>query len=423
LAEDKVRHAKRRNTEERLEAAGVVIDLDGLTAEIDGRLAPADAALAAQFPGAGAGRQPVHTAYVPADRFAEDLAGRWGTAALEAVDQHADLFTELVGDADIVARVRHKLADEPIEDVRIDFEDGYGARPDDVEDHDVDAAAGALAASQRGGRAAPFTGIRIKSFEAPTRARGLRTLVRFVTALAEAEGRFDRFVVTLPKVTSVAQVEAMVYVCEQIGIDALRFEIQVETPQSILGPDGSALVARMIHAANGRCCALHYGTYDYSAFCGIAAEYQSLAHPVADHAKLVMQAAAAGTGVRLSDGSTNALPVGDRVAEGWQRHLELVRRSLERGYYQGWDLHPAQLPTRYAATFAFYREGLESATTRLRTYVTRAESAILDEPATARALADFVLRAEQCGAATSAEVTRATGLDAGTLRELARPGR
>ena len=158
----------------------------------------------------------------------------------------------------------------------------------------------------------------------------------------------------------------MVHICEQLeqalalDVGTLRFEIQVETPQSILGPDGTALVARMVHAADGRCTALHYGTYDYSAFCGIAAEYQSMAHPVADHAKLVMQAAAAGTGVRLSDGSTNILPVGDveAVRDAWRLHLRLVRRSLERGYYQGWDLHPAQLPTRYAATFGFYRDGL-----------------------------------------------------------------
>jgi hypothetical protein len=64
------------------------------------------------------------------------------------------------------------------------------------------------------------------------------------------------------------------------GPDRLRFEIQVETPQSILGPDGTALVARMIRAAQGRCTGLHYGTYDYSAFCGIAAGDQSLEHPV-----------------------------------------------------------------------------------------------------------------------------------------------
>ncbi len=150
-----------------------------------------------------------------------------------------------------------------------------------------------------------------------------------------------------------------------------------------------------------------------------------MAHPVADHAKLVMQAAAAGTGVRLSDGSTNILPVGDvdSVRAGWQLHLDLVRRSLERGYYQGWDLHPAQLPTRYAATFAFYRAGFDRAATRLRNYVGHTDSAILDEPATARALADYLLRALHCGATDDREIADATGLAAGQLAEFARPGR
>jgi citrate lyase beta subunit len=382
-----------------------------------------------RYPGDRPGRQPVHTVYVPADRYSAGLGPEWGAAALAAVDGQAEIFADLVADADIVDRVRAKLAAEPIEDLRIDFEDGYGAKPDEVEDGDVAVAATALAASQGTGDAPAFAGLRIKSFEAPTRSRGLRTFVGFHTAFAEAGGSYDGVVTTLPKVTSVDQVEAMVYVCQQVekdlGIDRLRFEIQVETPQSILGPDGSALVARMIHAADGRCTALHYGTYDYSAFCGIAAEYQSMAHPVADHAKLVMQAAAAGTGVRLSDGSTNVLPVGDAdaVRSAWQLHLELVRRSLERGYYQGWDLHPAQLPTRYAATFAFYRGGLERATTRLATYLRRDASGILDEPATARALADYVLRALHCGATTTAEVEAATGLELAAVGELARPTR
>ena len=197
----------------------------------------------------------------------------------------------------------------------------------------------------------------------------------------------DGFVVTLPKVTSVDQVEAMVLACEQVetgvGLDdgALRFEIQVETPQAILGPDGTALVARMVHASDGRCTALHYGTYDYSAFCGIAAAYQCLEHPAADHAKAVMQAAAAGTGVRLSDGSTNILPGRRRPAAcAAGQHVRLVRRSLERGYYQGWDLHPAQLPSRYAATFAFYRGGFPSAAARLRNYVEQTGSASWTNP-------------------------------------------
>jgi citrate lyase beta subunit len=396
-----------------------------LAAELDERLAGADAALAAQFPGDRAERQPVHTVYVPADRFHAALCPEWGAAALQALAREEALFAELVPDPELLPRVQGKLAREPVEDLRIDFEDGYGNRPDDVEDADVAAAATALARSQQQGEAAPFTGLRIKSFEAPTRRRGLRTLVAFLRGLVDQGGTPG--VVTLPKVTSVAQVEALVHVLERVeaelGITGLRFEIQVETPQSILGPDGTALVARMIHAAAGRCTALHYGTYDYSAFCGIAAEYQSMAHPVADHAKLVMQAAAAGTGVRLSDGSTNLLPVGDNVRRGWTVHLQLVRRSLERGYYQGWDLHPAQLPTRFAATFAFYRDGMAAATARLRTYLDRADSAIADEPATARALADFLLRALHCGAASAEELHAAAGVDAAQLAELARPRR
>lgn len=396
--------------------------------DLDVRLAAADAALAARYPGAGAGRQPVHTVYVPADRFTADLPARWGEQALAAVDAEPAAFAELAGRDDVAGLVREKLAAEPIEDLRIDFEDGYGVRDDDTEDADALAAATTLATAVAQGTAPAQRGIRFRSLEAPTRRRGVRTLTLFLGALHEAGGTLDGTVVTLPKVTSVDQVQAMAEVCGRLedglglGRGRLRFELQIETPQSILGPDGTALVARMIHAGDGRVCAMHYGTYDYSAYCGIPAAYQSLEHPVADHAKLVMQAAAAGTGVRLSDGSTNILPVGEAAAvrSGWQLHARLVRRSLERGYYQGWDLHPAQLPSRYAATYAFYREAFGPAAARLRAYRQLRRDAgagagagagpVLDEPATARALADVVVRGVQCGAISAAEVA-AAGLD------------
>src|SRR6185312_3471651 len=400
-------------------AVSTDVDLDGLNDDLARRLARAAAALARQFPGDRPGRQPVHTVYVPADRYRGTVCSDWGDAALATLDEHSSILAALVDEqgadaVDLESRVRSKLVSEPVEDLRVDFEDGYGARSDEVEDGHASSAARDLATSIREGRAAPFFGIRMKCLEAPTRRRGLRTLAIVVGELVAAQAPLDGFVTTLPKATSVDQVTAMVHICEQLeqtfnlGVGTLRFEIQVETPQAILGPDGTAVVARMVHAADRRCTALHYGTYDYSAFCGIAAQYQSLAHPVADHAKLVMQAAAAGTGVRLSDGSTNILPIGDNVRHGWRLHLDLVRRSLERGYYQGWDLHPAQLPTRYAATFAFYRGGLDRALARLAAYLGHTESGILDEPATARALADYVLRALHCGAADPDEVERAT---------------
>ena len=324
--------------------------------------------------------------------------------------------------------MRAKLADEPIEDLRIDFEDGYGNRPDEDEDSAVVAAAGVLAATVRDGAAPPFHGIRIKSFEAPTRRRGLRTLDLFLGSLVSEGGLGDGLVITLPKVTSVEQVTAMVTALSTLeaahGIEAgsLRFEIQVETPQAILGSDGTALIARMIAAGSGRVTGLHYGTYDYSASLGVAAAFQSMEHPVADHAKDVMQVAAAGTGVFVSDGSTNVLPVGDAeaVRAAWQLHSRLVGRSLARGIYQGWDLHPAQLPSRYLATYAFFRDGLDVAAARLRAYVHGGESSYLDEPATAAALAAFVLRGVECGAVAADEVERLAGIDQAKLAELAR---
>jgi citrate lyase beta subunit len=407
---------------------GPGVDLERLTEELDARLGEADTALERGFPGERSGRQPVHTVYVPADRFHVGTFEEYGGWALWAMDDHETLFLDLIeGDLELLDTVRDKLGREPIEDLRIDFEDGYGLRDDDQEDDHVRTAAAALRQAVKFGTASAFQGIRFKSLERATRRRGLRTLALFLEVLVDDGPLPDGFVVTLPKVTSVDQVEAMVHAIETLerglglGDRALSFEIQVETPQSIIGPDGTVLVARMIHASDGRCTALHYGTYDYSAFCGIAAAHQSLDHPVADHAKEVMQAAAAGTGVRLSDGSTNILPVGEPadVREAWATHLRLVRRSLERGFYQGWDMHPAQLPTRYAATFAFYRSGFPSAAARLRNYIEQTSSAILDEPATARALADFLLRGLDCGAVSPEQITAATGVEPTALAALA----
>jgi len=180
-------------------------------------------------------------------------------------------------------------------------------------------------------------------------------------------------------------------------------------------------VAALLHRAYGRVSALHYGTYDYSASLQIAAAYQSMEHPAADFAKQVMQVAVAETGVRLSDGSTNVIPIGENAQAAWQLHARLVRRSLERGYYQGWDLAAPQLPTRYLATYAFYREGFAAAARRLDNYLHGSDATIMDEPATARALARFVVRGLECGAVTESESLAATGATRGELIRLAHP--
>ena len=410
---------------------------DAVLADVDRRLAAADAQLATRYPGDDGRRQPVHTVYVPGPRYTPTMPAQWGREALEAaraaggLDEIATLVGATEGSdcaADtLAALVERKLTDEPIEDLRIDFEDGYGTFDDATEDADVERATADLRTALEAGTATPFVGTRFKCFESHTRARGLRTLDMFVSGLAASGDLPDGLTLTLPKVTSVDQVEAMVAVASALeaanGLPTgrIRFEIQVETPQAILGADGRAPVAQFIHTGQGRVSSLHYGTYDYSASLGIAAAYQSMEHPSADHAKAVMQLAVAGTGVHMSDGSTNILPIGDpdNRAMAWKLHARLVRRHLERGIYQGWDLHPHQLVTRYLATYAFYRSAFAPAATRLRNYVHRLDSTVMDEPATARALGNVINRGSVCGALTVDEIEQAVDLPMTTVRNIA----
>jgi citrate lyase beta subunit len=380
----------------------------GLAAELAARLSGVDADLA---PRSGpARRQPVHTAYVPADRFTTATASEWGAAALAALREHAPDASSLGVGADVYGRVVAKLEREPVEDLRVDFEDGYGGRPDDEEDAHAAGVGEALRELATAG-----CGVRIKSLEAPTRERALRTL----DALLGACGRVPAgFVVTLPKVSAPEQVVAIREICEAadaaLGGEPLRFELQVETPRAV------ARMAEIVAAAGPECAGLHYGTYDYSASLGIAAAHQSLDHPAADYAKSVMQVAAATVGIPVVDGSSNVLPVGDRTAvhAAWELHRRLVHRSMVRGLYQGWDLHPAQLVSRYAAVFTFYRDGLDAAGRRVRAYADRVSGGVLDEPATARALTGYLLRGIDCGALDEAEVVAVSGLDRSGLLAL-----
>jgi citrate lyase beta subunit len=390
--------------------------LDGSTvASLTARLSEVDRLRAARYPGGRGGRQPVHTCYVPASQVGPRTPQEWGEQALEAFDKHGfDLS------AGLTELVRAKLRTEPVEDLRIDFEDGYGAPS--TEDEDARFAAGCLA-RWHAEAIAPFSsGLRIKSFDTPALLeRGIRTLDIFLDTLGDLP---PGFVITFPKVTAAEQVSVfagLLEVLEQrLGWPAgsLKFEIQIETTQSIVDFDGRLAVPRFIAAGGARVTGLHFGTYDYTAACGLGAGQQHLAHHACDFARHVMQVSAAGTGVRLSDGSSNVLPVGDTntVLNAWQVHYGLVRRSLEHGFFQGWDLHPAQLVTRYAAVFGYYRESLAGDARRLAAYAARADGGILDEPATAQALASSLLRAVDCGAATVDEVTRATGLQLDDLR-------
>ena len=413
------------------------------------QVANAYSAWARAHPGDPPTRQPVHTVYGGADLFRSDTARRLGDLALRSLETWAPDPATLANatglDAELAETVRErvvaKLEVEPVEDFRIDFEDGFGNRPDDEEDAAAGQAGREVARGLAEGTLPPFIGIRVKPFSAELAPRAARTLERFLSSLLEASGGRlpERFFVTDPKVVVPEQVAALADLLD--GIESasglapgmIRLEIMVETPASILGPDGSCPLPALVAAGRGRCAAAHFGVYDYTASLGITASHQDLDHPACDFARHVMQVALSGSGVWLSDGATNVMPApqhrpaagGTLTAEqeaenraavhrGWALHYRHVRHSLRHGYYQGWDLHPAQLPTRYAAVYAFYMEALAAATERLSRFVERAARATLtgdvfDDAATGQALLNFFLRGLGCGAITEDEAA-ATGL-------------
>lgn len=402
----------------------------------DTALTPDDASYAAAYPGPPPPGT-IHTVYIPVPGFIEGVVAAWGGRALAAIDQYPGqwdtVLSLLAGSpAELNALTRAKLAGEPIEDLRIDFEDGFrahrGTPADDLEEdtHAV-RAAGVVAGAAAGGAGLPRSwGLRIRCLAGATRRRGLRTLDLFLGELLSHGPLPSGFVITLPKVTSLAQIEVFCAVLTELETahslpaGLLRFEIQVETPQTLLGADGTVPVGQMIHAAGGRVSGLHFGTYDYTASLGILGAHQNLRHPVADFAKSLMLLAAAETGVRVSDGSDNKVPVGDAPTVGlrWQAHAEGVTRALRQGIFAGWDLHPAQLPTRFAATFAFFRDGWAEAAVRLGDYHRQEPGlgGVLDEPATAFALARHLAAALACGAVSSAEIQAAAGIDDAVVR-------
>lgn len=413
--------------------------------------------LAAWYPGERAERQPVHTVYGGAHLFRADSAKKLGLLALKALDEYAPDATALAEAvnleprhlaATVYARVREKLQREAVEDFRIDFEDGYGNRHDEEEDGHAVSAAREVAQGLAGGALPSSIGIRVKPFSEELKDRSIRTLDLFLTTLVgESAGRLpDGFVVTLPKVTTPDHVSALAQLFDllepPLGLPprSLRLEIMIETTQSILDHRGSSNLPLLVEAARGRCSAVHFGTYDYTAGCNITAAHQQMTHPACDFAKHMMQVALAGTGVWLSDGATNVMPVGPHrslggrplsdqevrenhraVRRAWKLHYDHVRHSLINAYYQGWDLHPAQLPTRYAAVYAFFLDGFAAASDRLRNFLDKAAQATLigevfDDAATGQGLLNYFLRAVNCGAVTEREAVEMSGLTMDQLR-------
>lgn len=410
------------------------------TAIVFEKLRAQDAAFARTYPGDSPARQPVHVVYGGAQLFRSDSAVALGRKAREAVEQYASgaaAFAEAMGLQGSLAdtvyeRVMAKLKREPVEDYRIDFEDGYGNRPDAEEDAEAQRTASETAIGMKNGTLPPFIGIRIKPLTPALRERSVRTLELFLNTLLQrtAGALPDGFVVTLPKITVPEEVAALAGLFELfeaergLAAGSLRMELMVETPQSIINSRGEFALPSLVEAAGGRCRGAHFGTYDYTASCNVTASEQNMLHPACDYARQAMLVCLAQRGIFLSDGATNIMPIsrdGDAgvVHRAWRLHIAHIRHSLVNAFYQGWDLHPAQLPSRFAAVYAFFLEGLSAATARLKNFIERAAQATLvgdvfDDAATGQGLLNYFLRGLSCGALTEEEVL-ATGL---TLEEL-----
>ena len=435
------------------------------------------------YPGDKPDRQAVHTVYGGANLFKSDTCIKMGDIALKSLQTYAPDFVtlakvlkmegyeELPDDEKKIAKLvkkldkmeeaeRHaypawlpytvyhkiiqKLKTEAVEDFRIDFEDGFGNRPDEEEDTTAINAASELAMGMNEKTISPFIGIRIKPFTEDLKNRGVRTMDIFLTTLLEkTHGRLpDNFVVMLPKVTIPEQVTTMVRFFEiiekknNLANGTLKMETMVEATQIIMDEEGCNPLMKIIKAGEGRLIAAHFGTYDYTASCGITAKYQTMAHPVCDFAHHMTKVALAGTGIFLSDGATNVMPVaphrGDdltakqlkenrqSVHNAWRIGYNHTMHSLVNGFYQGWDLNPAQIPMRYAATYNFFLSSIADATHRLKTFVDRAAIStltgdIFDDAATGQGLLNFFLKAMNCGAISEEEAT-ATGLTVDEIR-------
>jgi citrate lyase beta subunit len=339
-----------------------------------------------------------------------------------------------------------KLKREPVEDYRIDFEDGYGIRTDSEEDKSAELTALETSKGISEKSLPPFFGIRIKPLTNDFKERAIRTLdIYLSTLISETKGKLpDNFLVTLPKITFTKQITILVELLKKLEDKnslpegSLKFEMMIETPEVIINQRGECGLPALISASEGRCFAAHFGAYDFTSSLDITAKNQSLDHPLCDFAKNIMKVAFADSGIFLSDGATNILPVPrfrndpgivgtneekktnrEVIFNAWKISFKDIRHSLQSGFYEGWDLHPAQIPIRYAAVYSFFLEELESATKRLKSFIDTAAQVslsgnIFDDAASAQGLLNFFIRSLNCGALIEEEVKQ-TGL---TIEEL-----
>lgn len=352
--------------------------------------------------------RPVHVLYGGAHLFRRNALEKLSAIARRSMDTHgADdrEFARAVGAREdgiapvLAARVRKKLASaRAIESMCIDFEDGYGVRSDEEEDREVDRVARELEAFSHEDVA---LSVRVKSGP-----RGVRTLERLL------DGTKDRsFSITLPKVETATDVRCLIDALDRLGGAELGIELMIETPRAVTG------IGELVEAGGDRLVALHLGAYDLTASLGVTAVDQRLDHPYCDFARTMMAFGCQGV-VALVDGATTTMPIpskdstnpDDEVRRAWSEHAKNVRRAIDFGMWEGWDLHPAQLPARYGALFGYFLAQREVMQARLRAFVEKKARAsrvgqVFDDAATGRGLEEFFRRGLSCGALETSEAT------------------
>lgn len=428
--------------------------------------------------------QPIHVFYGGADRFSVDTPRKLGRIALASMRTYSPTFVDfamafrldgheslpLLPKAikeieaelrsspesvkqtnysawlawSIFHKTRAKLKEEPVEDLRIDFEDGYGFRPESEEDAHALEAADALGEAFNRKKITRFSGFRIKALSRETYGRSIRTLELFLsTFLEKTSGRIPTgFVVTLPKVTNAKQVkDVRRRVAEfekryRLSKGSIGLELMIETPGAIMNRKGRIVIRELVESAKGRCRSIHFGAFDYTAALGIVGHRQNIDHPSCHLARSLMQLAVANTDVGVCDSVTTEIPIPvhrhDDLSEdersdnrravhsAWLCHFRNVERSMAAGFYRSWDLHPNQLVARYAAVYSFYLREKDGQLSRLRGFLQKATKASMtgntfDDAASAQGILNFFRRGRDSGALTPDEIDQELGLQPGDL--------
>lgn len=404
---------------------------------------------------------PVHTVYGGAQLFHRNTLkkiGEKGIALIKNYFSEPPYCTVLSGESDVplnseirqqvIDQTINKLTVNPVEDYRIDFEDGYGLRDSAKEDEDAERCAIELSELfQKSDNSSAFqTGIRIKSFSLPTLQRSIRTFDIFLsTFFQNCDIQNVPFLsVCLPKVTDLKEVELLLSLLtdyaksHNLNTGFLRAEIMLETPEFYLKSNGFAALREMVDSFSGSFNALHLGLYDFTSSLGVQSADQKYNHPYLDFLRFQTIMQFSKSTIRLVDGATMEMPVEKykksefaelseeecnankiMIINAANAHTENIYHSMKMGFDSSWDLHPGQVAIRYLTLFTNYKKSFSAMRERFINFVENAARATVlngqfDDAATGQGMLNYFIKGYRLGA-LSADDIRKTGFDIETL--------